>query len=52
MIDYIMLGAKIAWLFILVCVILSEPDIYKRIKHIGILRIMAKIGGADYNDKF
>ena len=45
-------GAKLAWIFNLVCVILSEPKLYARIKHIDILRIMAKIGGADYNDKF
>lgn len=39
-------------LFHIGCVILSHPSLYPRIKHIGILRIMGKIGGADYNDRF
>lgn len=47
-----MIGARIALVLNLVCVILSHPNIYVKIKHIGILRIMAKIGGADYNDKW
>ncbi len=44
-------GVRLAILFHIVCVILSHPKLYPRIKHIGILGIMGKIGGAEYNDK-
>lgn len=47
-----MLDVRFAILFHLVCVILSHPNIYPKVRHIWILKIMGKIGGADYNDKF
>ena len=45
-------GVRLALLFNIACVILSHPKLYPRVKHIGIFRIMGKIGGADYNDKW
>lgn len=50
--DCFMIGARIALLFNIVCVVLSHPKIYEKVKHIEVLRIMAKIGGADYNEKW
>lgn len=49
--DYMLLGARLALLFHIGCVILSHPKLYERVQHIRIFRIMGKIGGADYNDK-
>lgn len=49
---YFMFGTRLALLFNIVCVVLSHPKIYPKIKHICILRIMGRIGGADYNDKW
>lgn len=45
-------GARCALLFHIACVILSHPKLYPKIEHISILRIMAEIGGTDYNDKW
>lgn len=50
--DLGLLGARLALLFHIVCVILSHPKLYARLKHIRIFRIMGKIGGAEYNDKW
>lgn len=47
-----MFGVRLLLLFNIICVVLSHPRIYPRIKHISILRIMGRIGGADYNDKW
>lgn len=52
MIDSGLLGVRLAILFHIVCVILSHPHLYPKIRHIWFLKIMGKIGGADYNDKW
>lgn len=52
MIDSGLLGVRLAILFYVACVILSHPHLYPKIRHIWFLKIMGKIGGADYNDKW
>lgn len=52
MIDSGLLGVRLAILFYVACVTLSHPHLYSKTKHIWILKIMGKIGGADYNDKW
>lgn len=47
-----MFGVRLALLFHLACVVVSHPHLYPKIKRIWILKIMGKIGGADYNGKW
>jgi len=50
--DWGLMGARLALLFHIVCVILIHPKLYAKLKHIRIFRIMGKIGGADCNEKY
>ena len=47
MVDLGLMGVRLALLFHIGCVILSHPNLYAKLKHIRVFRIMGKIGGAE-----